>query len=258
MGLIVEDLKKILNLGLKHPARTMEFAELKKGLFEEVDKGNINVIYHPDFSNLAIFKYSIDCVADRNWNKFTLMARGLILDLQKEIVVATPFVKFFNLGEIESGSLSIIEPDFVVSEKIDGSLCIMFNFANKWRVATAGSFVSDQALWATKWMKKYMSCDQMDITNTYLFEVVYPENKIVVQYNYEGLVLLSIIDQCGLEYSVEQLEKTALSINTRCVEFYNFSDMDSILKNVQTLGINQEGYVIRFSSGIRLKVKGDE
>ena len=38
---------------------------------------------------------------------------------------------------------------------------------------------------------------------TYLFEIVYPLNKIVVRYDYEGLVLLGILDSYGLEYDVK-------------------------------------------------------
>ena len=34
--------------------------------------------------------------------------------------------------------------------------------------------------------------------------------------------------------------------------------MNSILKKAETLDLSEEGYVIRFKSGIRLKIKGDE
>ena len=83
-----------------HPARDMNFKDLKNGLFNEVTNDNINVSYHPEFADLAIFKYSLNCVFERNWNKFTMMSRGLILDLKEEMVVATPFVKFWNYNEI--------------------------------------------------------------------------------------------------------------------------------------------------------------
>lgn len=251
-------MKSLLDHGAEHPARTMDFSKLKSGLFAEIDRGNINVGYHPEFPQLAIFKYSLNCVFEREWNKFTLMARGLILDLKVEVVVATPWTKFFNYGELESDSFSVIESEFTVSEKIDGSLGITFYHADTWRVATAGSFISEQAEWAMKWMRVYIPLDKMDRTNTYLFEIVYPLNKIVVKYDYSGLVLLGIIDKSGLEYAADQLEKEASYLETRCAKLYNFNDMNSILKKAETLDLSEEGYVIRFKSGIRLKIKGDE
>lgn len=257
-GFKMEDMKTLFNFGVEHPSRTMSFKELKDGLFDEIAKGNINVGYHPVFPQLAIFKYSMGCVMERNWNKFTLMARGLILDLQAEAIVATPFVKFFNYGEIESGSFSVVESEFTVAEKVDGSLGIMFYYSEAWRMATAGSFISEQALWATDWIIKNVPLDKVDKTNTYLFEIIYPENKIVVQYDFAGLVLLGIVDKFGLEYASGFLEREASYLGTKCAKIYNFSDMDSILKKAGTLGVNEEGYVIRFKSGIRLKIKGDE
>jgi RNA ligase len=254
----MEDMKNLFSFGIEHPARTTPFNELKRGLFAEVAADNINVSYHPEFPELALFKYSLNCVFEQNWNKFSLMARGLIIDTKDDFVVATPFLKFFNYGEIESGSFSVIEPEFTVMEKVDGSLGIMFFYAGEWRVSTAGGFSSEQAIWAMSWMKENMHLDALDKTNTYLFEIIYPTNKIVVQYDYEGLVLLNVIDRFGLDYDPLFLKKEAEHLGTRCAKIYDFSDMGSILKKAETLPLSEEGYVIRFKSGIRLKIKGDE
>lgn len=251
-------MKDLLKFGIEHPARVMEFSDLTKGLFAEVEKGNINVGYHPEFPQLALFKYSLDCVMERNWNDFTLISRGLILDLQSKKVIATPFTKFFNYGEIEAGSKSIIEPEFTVTEKMDGSLGIMFYYKDKFRFATAGSFISEQAEWAEQWAYNNMPLDKIAKTNTYLFEIIYHENKIVVNYDFEGIVLLAVFDPYGLEYDYEQVKWEASYMAIRHATQYNFKDMDSILDNAKTLNMNNEGYVIRFHSGQRLKIKGDE
>jgi RNA ligase len=251
-------MKELLNIGIEHPARVMEFTELTQGLFAEVADGNVSVTYHPEFPHLALFKYTQDCVTERKWNKFSLMARGLILDLQDKKVVAVSFTKFFNYGEIEEGSRSIIEPDFLVTEKMDGSLGIMYFFADQFRFATAGSFISEQAQWADQWAKEHIAIDKLDKTSTYLFEIIYHENKIVVHYNFEGLVLLSIFNSYGLECNYEQIKWEASYMGTRYVKQYNFEDMETIVNTAKTLDSNNEGYVIRFKSGIRLKIKGDE
>lgn len=112
-------MKILLDFGVEHPARTIDFDELVQGLFEEVSNGNINVNYHPEFPHLALFKYSQDCVTEKRWNKFTIMARGLILDLKNKKVVATPFIKFWNCNEIINYE-NFFSPEFLATEKVDG------------------------------------------------------------------------------------------------------------------------------------------
>ena len=45
---------------------------------------------------LRLYCYSSSCVYDGQWNEATMIARGLVLDVEKQMVVATPFPKFFN------------------------------------------------------------------------------------------------------------------------------------------------------------------
>jgi len=176
----------------------------------------------------------------------------------------TKILKLKNIKRIESNSFNY---DVQVKDNhnffandilVHNSLGIMFSYENKWRVATAGSFISEQAQWATKWMYNHMPLGKIDRNNTYLFEIVYPENKIVVQYDFAGLVLLAIVDSYGLEYDYEQLKIEASYLETKCVKQYDFDGMDSILAKAKVLDKNEEGYVIRFKNGVRLKIKGDE
>ena len=248
----------ILSCGIEHPARTMEFDVLKEGLFSEVDKGMVNVTYHPNYPKLAIFKYSQNCVTERKWNLFSLMARGLILDLENEVVVATPFIKFFNYGELEESGCSFVDSNFIVTEKVDGSLGIIYHYDGKWRVATCGSFQSEQAQWAEKWLNNSEIPSHMDIKNTYLAEIVYPENKVVVSYDYEGLVLLAVYDSYGLEYTPDLLKSESQYLGLKMAKVYQFETLDEILALAKTLSHNEEGFVVKFGNGVRLKIKGDE
>ena len=252
---LVEEIKEC---SMEHPARVLDFDTLLYGLTEEEKKGNINTKYHPDFSNLTLYKYSQNCVTERKWNKFTLMARGLILDLENKLVVATSFPKFFNYSEMEEEGCSFLEPNFTTSLKYDGSLVIIYFFEDKWRTATCGSFISDQAIWAKKWLYNNVDLECLDITNTYLFEAIYPENKVVVSYDFSGLVLLSIFDKYGLEYNISMLEYEAKHIGVKVRKEYKFNNLSKILKIAKKLDNNQEGFVVRFNSGVRLKIKGDE
>src|SRR5438477_616996 len=79
-----------------HPARIMPFRELRDGL--RAAREARLVLEQTGSDGLSLFCYSQSCVFDGQWNDVTLIARGLILDMKQETVVATPFPKFFNVG----------------------------------------------------------------------------------------------------------------------------------------------------------------
>ncbi|MBO1019965.1 hypothetical protein IPV08_08305 [Methylobacterium sp. SD274] len=82
---------------------------------------------------------------DHGWDRYSLLARGLIIDPAAGVVVATPFPKFFNIGERHA---TVPDLPFEAFEKLDGSLIIAFHHSGKWRTATKGALNSSQAVWA--------------------------------------------------------------------------------------------------------------
>ena len=118
----------------------IDFANLQK----MVDEKFISVQKHPT-EPLFIYNYTQRCQFDRVWNNETLACRGLILNDKNEIV-ARPFPKFFNLQEVIDQGGQIPAEDFIVTEKMDGSLGILYWVEDKPYLATRGSFVSDQAI----------------------------------------------------------------------------------------------------------------
>ena len=85
---------------LPHYARQISFQSLHAGLTENVLNGYINVSYHPKYSNIQLYKYNRKCVFEKHWNDFTLIARGLIIDVENKKIIAVSFPKFFNYNEI--------------------------------------------------------------------------------------------------------------------------------------------------------------
>lgn len=128
-------------------------------------------------------------------NPFVRAARGLIVDIEGN-VVARPWPKFFNYRQEGCDQIALDLPA-EVTDKADGSLGILYLEPDGTpRIATRGSFDSEQAKLATKWFQE-MSSD-LDIKFaglwTFLFEIIYPENRIVVDYGgFEGLVLLGAV-----------------------------------------------------------------
>ena len=79
---------------------------------------------HPTL-DLTIWNYSPKVQYERLWDDITLQCRGLVTN-SKGDVVARPFKKFFNYEEHKPEDIP--NEDFVVYEKMDGSLGILFYY----------------------------------------------------------------------------------------------------------------------------------
>jgi RNA ligase len=161
-------------------------------LAEAIDAGYVRRQVHPDGS-LAILNYTERCQYEGAWNDVTRQCRGLIVN-DADGVIARPWAKFFNYGDSMCGPLDLAAPA-EVTDKLDGSLGILYPGPDGWMVATRGSFTSDQALHATTVLR--MRYDDFDPPDgmTVLFEIVYPENRIVVDYGTtDDLILLGAVD----------------------------------------------------------------
>ena len=250
---ITDIIKKISDI---HPSSLFNFDELYSNLLNEEKKGYINKTSHPDFPHLFIFKYSNKCNYDEAWNVFTLMARGLVLDIKDKKVITRTMPKFFNHNEIDINK--VFQKQFVATEKLDGSCGVLFNFYNNWIVSTLGSFTSDQSIWAKKYLDKNIKIDKLNTDDTYVFEIIYKENKIVVPYDYEGLSLITIFDKNGREYGFIDREEIAKDVGFLLPKIYEFNNIDDIKNEIKSLDRYRKGFVIRFSNGVRVKMKGDE
>ena len=236
----------------KHPALSMPFEDLYKGLMAEVEAGYINV---QTKDGLELFNYTMEATFEKHWNVFTLISRGLILHPATQRIVALPFPKFFNYGEVEE---SLPNLGFTTSTKMDGSLGILYHWMGKWHVATRGSFESDQAVWAEAKLKDYYTYF-LDRDITYLAEIIYPQNRIVVSYGYEDLVLLGGYNRYdGWEINRSYLLEASRTTGMGITDLAHFDSLDDILTLAKELPHDQEGFVIRFDNGYRIKIKGDE
>jgi RNA ligase len=214
------------------------------------------------------------------WDDITLNCRGLVLDTEGN-VIAKPFPKFFNYEEIKddkyahcegcrkSGMIncgyfdecggwemrSVIPNEyFEIYEKVDGSLGIFFYYEGEWHMATRGSFTSEQAIKGMEIAKKYNYNKICVPGYTYLFEIIYPENRIVVDYGKEErLVLLGVMNRRGEEFPYEEMVDEGWDIVMKYKAWGE--DWETLKKEISK---DNEGYVIRFSGGMRMKIKGDE
>ena len=159
-------------------------------------QGLISEQRHPFNDALRIYNYTHQCQFARAWDDITLRCRGLIQDVQHEHIVCNVMQKFFNIEEhvTQGHALPVEEP--LITEKIDGSLGILYWLNDEPWIATRGSFTSEQAQWATAWFRRYVPNGFFSPWDnvTHMFEIVYAANRIVVQYDFEGLVHLATRD----------------------------------------------------------------
>jgi RNA ligase len=201
---------------------------------------------HPTLP-LTIWNYTEKVQYENLWDETLLMCRGLVTDDTGDIV-ASPFQKFFN---IEEGKFEPTE-NFEVYEKMDGSLGIVFWYQGQWVVATRGSFTSDQAIKAREILRKY-NTDIMFRHLTFCFEIIYPENRIVLDYgDDEKLVLLGTFNKDGKETDSEIWSQWGFDVVKKYDGIKDFKELKQMVKN------DQEGFVVKFSNGDRIKVKGVE
>lgn len=170
-----------------------------------VDDGYIRTQVHPDFPELRIANYAEKTVFDRNWTPETRASRGLIFNIDNGDVLARPFPKFFNHGEVNAPVL-LLDMEVWASDKMDGSLGVIYvTPAGDVAVATRGSFASDQAKHATRvlnekypeWCTAFRRYTETftHLALTPLVEIIYPENRIVCDYgSTDDLVLLGAIE----------------------------------------------------------------
>jgi T4 RnlA family RNA ligase len=202
---------------------------------------------------LIIWNYTEKVQYESLWDEVTLMCRGLVTWTDTGEICARPFRKFFNLEEGKHTPTS----NFEVFEKIDGSLIIAFFVWDRWFVASRGSFVSDQAVAGQKLLDS-LDTSGLDDEYTYLFELTAPWNRIVVDYgNEDKLTLLgSIRTHDGQEMDYEILHQISkdlgCDITLRYDGILDYSELKGKISD------NAEGFVVRFSNGNRVKIKGEE
>lgn len=236
-------------------------------LNEYIENSLIVANKHPEL-DIWILNYTPKTQSKRFWDDYTLSCRGLVIDVDGKIL-ARPFRKFMNIEEyyttdperpaVFDSSEIDMNQSYEIFEKVDGSLIIVFYYEpnNQWIVASRGSFISEQSMEARKMFGSTL-IEQLNISNTYLFEVIFKENRIVVNYGDKyGLILLGVINtNTGVEVTYNEIKSKYSNL------FEIVKKFDIVVENLFDLKKleedNKEGFVIRFNNGLRVKVKFNE
>lgn len=214
--------------------------------------------------SLMILNYGIECDFT---DPVVQEARGIIIDTDTLEVVCWPFRKFGNYGE---GYADDIDWNTVhVQEKIDGSIVKLWHDhkTDKWRWSTNSVIDASEAhvmdgaasfLALIRRAENYMDIPFVDLDKdkTYLFELVAPEQKIVIRYEYPYLYHI------GTRSNITGQESND-DIGIRKPEEFPLHSLVECIKAAEALNqgsenITHEGFVLVDANWNRNKVKSPE
>jgi putative RNA ligase len=202
---------------------------------------------------LTIFDYTNQCMFDRAWDEFTMQARGLVLDDHGKII-ARPWRKFFNVNERPETRMEALPAETPeLSDKVDGSMIIVFRDEETgWRAITRGCWENPQTKYANAWLSHNFKTLHPD--NTYMFELIAPWNRLVIPYAKEEMILLGIVKTAsGEDASYAQVSDYAKNYGFKAVGFETRPISEIALEDPKVR--DREGYVARYSNGLRVKLK---
>ena len=219
--------------------------------------------------NLAIFNY--DIFADFT-DPIVQEARGIIIDIESKTVVCWPFRKFGNSYEYYVDEINWETAS--VQEKIDGSIIKLWydSESTKWNISSNScidakeaklntGLTLDSLVRSTEQYKTFCKLDeneQISKTKTYIFELVGPDNQVVIRYQNTMMYLIGVRDNItGIELNPE-IYKDIFPLPKR----YKLSSLEKCITAAETLNTddypNNEGFVVVDDNFHRMKIKSPQ
>lgn len=212
---------------------------------------------HPAHPELVHFAYS-QFESDMS-EQICQECRGLILNEADDwAVVNRGFDKFFNHGELLAAPINWTTAR--VQEKVDGTLCMLYRYADAWHVATTGTpdaggrvgaldMTFAQLFWSMFTWQDFSPIDPRN--HSLLFELTSPHNRVVVSHLDPRLTLLAIRNTATGDYVPRDQFPARLWVR----EFPICTLEECIATFDHFSGAEQEGYVVVDGAGNRLKIK---
>lgn len=194
--------------------------------------------------------------------------RGIILENKTLEPVCVPFFKFGNYGE---GYVPDIDWDSArTQEKIDGSLIKVWFHDGEWRVSTNGTIDAYRCdLGQSDFAKlncpyKYfgevfdkakenarLNFEKLNKDYTYMFELVSPYNKVVVEHKEISIYHIGTRNN-------RTLEELDIDIGVHKPKQFALGTLEECLASASNLPYNEEGYVVVDKYWNRIKIKSPQ
>lgn len=197
--------------------------------------------------------------AEEGWTLPLRLCRGIIFN-HNGTLVAMAFPKFFNYGEHPETQNLPNEP-FVATTKHDGHLGIIFWHQGKLSLTTRGDFRSPTSLIGNQMLQQYVQQyqwgKQLPWELTVLVEIIHPRTKVHLVYRKPRFILLGANHIQTLEdYDYEKLLALSQALRIPITEKWQGTNLEELKQLVSNKSVgNREGFVARFSKGLRIKFK---
>jgi T4 RnlA family RNA ligase len=179
------------------------------------------------------------------------------------LCIARPYHKFFNYNERTETEILPEDIQYHCLDKIDGSMIFPLYLSTGTRLATKAG-ITDISMFAENFIatkSNYMdfieNCKELKLTP--IFEYVSDNNRIVIDYKKENLILTGIrYIVYGEYYSFQALNNVAYGYKIPVVKesFNKNTRFDYVYESIKN-NISDEGIVLVFEDGHRMKIKSD-
>lgn len=222
---------------------------------------------------ISSFNFSREAFYRGNWNKQTVLARGLFVDTENKEIQARSYEKFFNINERPQTELSMLKMKFEFPIKMylkeNGFLAtVSYNKNNDELFITSkstnkGDYVGyikevfkDENGKVKEWLKEHKNY-------TMVFECIHIEkDPHIIEYKNNRFVLLDIIEN-SLEFNkipYDEMCNIAIELGLAYKELYTVcNDWEEFTKYYAALTTDDtwqyEGVVIEDANGFMVKLK---
>jgi len=186
-------------------------------------------------------------------NPIVRECRALILGKPNYNVLARSFDRFFNYEEDPNSKQ--FAPHTIL-EKIDGSLISVYHDGNQWCAATRSmAFAEGLTANGNTFLQVFERAIKGKVNdvfsklnpyedNTYVFELVSPETRVVTPYPDDDVYLLAIRNRTtGDEYQVEHMDSCHPMRGFKQPKRYKVNDIKDVIRMAKELPAVNEGYV---------------
>lgn len=238
-------------------------------------------------NGISSFNFTREAFMKGNWNRQTILARGLFIDTENNKIIARSYEKFFKIGEVSSTQLAVLKDrlQFPVKAyvKENGFLAIVsYDYKNDdLFIASKSTNKGDYVEYIKAQLEPYRenileflrnnyeTCEMFSRpTSSLVFECIDIENDPhIIKYNENKLVLLdAIYNQLAFKtYDYKEVKVAAELIGCPVKELaYEFKDWDSFRTFYNECTDDDykykdnyiEGFVFVDDAGFMTKVKG--
>jgi hypothetical protein len=230
-------------------------------------KYHIRVNQHSEHGNLFQFKY--DQIDSPMGSQLVQECRGIILDSDDNWkVIAYPFNKFFNHTEGRAAKIKWDSCPYVY-DKVDGSLITMYEYADKWHVASSGlpdavGFAPDGSMTLGDLFRKVWNELGYPMPTRkgecYIFELATPSNKVVVPHTKSTITFIGARELTAESgYRELYIDSESFPLEWKRPRRFHVRSMQEAIDKCNEMNpMEQEGYVVVDNEFNRIKVKSPQ